>query len=340
MRGEFLEKLLTNEYFHFQENKYSKRNKKEVIIEELPSGIISTAVRMYKPIFLFLDTCTWINHSAKGDFDNFVRVADLHLQHDAVLLVPQQLKIEWDRNKEEKVYQRELNNIRDIIKKTSYFRDRIVMEPEQKEDLTKLIAHANEVQEVHVKYIGQTTISLVQEVMELGMKIPTSDKIKLEATDWALEKHAPFHKDKNSIGDAILFLSLMDFLERDSESKGILYFVTDNKTDFSEERQPNMIHNQLSTYAAHKGIQIKYFLSLNEALDEIFNEVTDEEYVETYKRQYEKAIPKCPKCNGHLIEDVHNWDGRGRKIFHRCAECEYKEETGRYYEDDILDRYY
>lgn len=151
-----------------------------------------------------MDTCTWLNLATKGDFDNLLRLFDLHVELDCVLLTPEQLTIEWNRNKV-KVIDSELNTINDIIKKTKGFRDKIVEEQEQKDILTELISNAEQFKVEQVENIGNQTIALFDEIIELGRKISTTDKIKVEAADMALQKLAPFHKDKNSIGDAILF---------------------------------------------------------------------------------------------------------------------------------------
>ena len=165
--------------------------------------------------------------------------------------------------------------------------------------------------------------------MGLGTKIPTKDEVKVEATNLALQKKAPCHKDKNSIGDAILFLSCVNALQNFADP--ILYFITDNKDDFSQSKeQPNLMHEDLIKYASEKGVTIKYHLSLNIALDEIFDEVTDEDYIKEYKKQYDASFRKCPKCNHRLLFDTHPWDGRGNKTFYKCENCTYTEETGQY----------
>jgi PIN domain len=72
--------------------------------------------------------------------------------------------------------------------------------------------------------------------------IETGDGVKLRAAQRAIDKRAPFHRDKNSIGDAILIEIYRDVLSGVSE--GAKYaFVTHNKHDFSnmvgDEREPH-----------------------------------------------------------------------------------------------------
>ncbi|WP_239694003.1 hypothetical protein [Bacillus cereus] len=50
----------------------------------------------------------------------------------------------------------------------------------------------------------------------------------------ALQTIAPFYKNKNSMGDAILFQNLINKLKEEKDA--ILDFVTDNKADFSENK--------------------------------------------------------------------------------------------------------
>lgn len=76
----------------------------------------------------------------------------------------------------------------------------MVKEDEQKKRLDKLIIEAESVITKQIEYINQETNLLIDQILDFGIPIPTSDKIKLAATDMALQTIAPFHKNKNSMG--------------------------------------------------------------------------------------------------------------------------------------------
>lgn len=340
-RSDFIAELMKdNEHIIVLDNGISKRNKKIKKVEQNEEGIIVQSVKRDKNIFLFVDTCTWLNHSAKGDFESFVKIADLHLQHDALLLVPEQLTIEWDRNKEAKIINSELNTFKDILNKTKSFRDNFVKDQQQIEHLTELIKETERFQKEHIEYVSHSIIEIIEEIMGMGMEIKTTDEIKVRAADLALQNHAPFHRKKNSIGDSLLFLSLVNFLKSNGSSAPTLYFVTDNKEDFSDPNHPTKLHPQLQNVAEENNIHLKYHLSLNNALNSIYEEVTDHEHVREYKQKFYDMLPKCPKCNKPITEDVRPWDGTGNEIFLNCQHCGYQESTGQYQHENIHNNYY
>ena len=343
-RYELLDQLIKdNKYVHFQENPLSKRNKKTQEFVEI-NGVSKIVISRDKNIFLFLDTCTWLNQAEKGNFDNFLKIADLSMQLDTRLLIPEQLTIEWNRHKEEKVYKQQEKNMDELIRKTTSLRDKVITDQAQQQQLTDLVKQAEQFKEEQVKYVGGQTIALVDEIMDIGTRIPTVDKVMIQAAQWGLQNVPPFGKKKNSTGDAVLFFSLMNHLEK--HENPILYFITDNKEDFSASPQISLMHtmhSQFIDYATEKGIEIRYYIILDDALNHVFEEVTDYDYVEECKRLYEEqlaSIPKCPVCN-HLIEKGYRqWDGQGQKIYHKCTVCPYEKETGQYKHEEVHGSFY
>jgi len=318
-----------------QENAYSKRNRKTFEVTERDGKTISKMKRE-KNIFLFLDTCTWLNQAQQANYDNFLKIADLALQRDALLIVPEQLTVEWDRNKIETVFSQQEKLIESMIRQTTSLRDKVIKDEDEKKHLTNLISQAHKFKEEQVKYVGIQTIALVEEIMDLGGKIPTDAKILTQAAQWALKKVPPFASNKNSMGDAVLFLSLMNELEK--FEKPILYFVTDNKDDFSESKNYPDSHKMKShflEYAKGKGIEIRYFIILEDALTHILEEVTDLEYLEECEALYQvdlDRIPKCDECGEVKIRNYRPWDGMGRKMYYMCSNG-HIEETGEYEND-------
>lgn len=332
-----------NKYILFQDNPVSKRNRKRIEVIE-KNGEKKVKYIRDMEIFLFIDTCTWLNQAEKGNFHNFLKIADLAMQKDASLLIPEQLRIEWDRHKEEKVYKNQEKNIDELIKKTTSLRDRVIKDEAQKKQLTELINQALHFKEEQVKIVGGQTVALIDEIMDLGTKIPIDDKILVQAAKWGLKNVPPFAPKKNSTGDAVLFFSIMNFLENFKDP--ILYFITDNKDDFSESSQPPLMyqmHSHFIDYAKSKGIEIRYSIILDSALDSIIEEVTDEEYIKECEKRYQeylKKIPKCKKCGNVKEKEYHNYDGYGRKIYYKCTVCHHVEETGNYDIDAIHDNLY
>lgn len=338
-----------NKYFYIQENQYSKRNKKNMDMVERDGKQVIT-ITPDKKFFLFLDTCTWLNQAKDGKFENFIKLADLALQLDISLLLPEQLTVEWNRNKEETVYKETERTIGQLISKTQSLRDRVITDGIQKQHLTDLIAQAERFKEEQGRLLGGQTIALVEEILDLGKNIPTDDRVLIQAAQAGLANVKPFATNKNSTGDAVLFFSLMNYLEGLMDQgfvNPVLYFVTDNKDDFSEKKQGeemNTMHSHFIDYASQKGIEIRYYYNkLENALDHIIDEVTDDDYIAECERLYQEQLanrPKCDACGEPKFIDYHEWDGRGRKMFYRCSVCLHIEETNTYDIDAIHDNYF
>jgi chaperonin cofactor prefoldin len=66
-------------------------------------------------------------------------------------------------------------------------------------------------------------------------KIKVSSKVIHKAVNFALRKKAPFHRNKNSIADALIIFSTIEFLKKENNlGKDNAIFVSYNHTDFSE----------------------------------------------------------------------------------------------------------
>lgn len=316
-------------YAGFQYNPISKYNKKEY------------GVRNHN-LYLFLDTNIWINLAEKGCFEELASIYDIHRQFDCMLISPDQLFIEWDRNKE-KVAKKEQNTLNEIIKKTRNFKETILQDKEEKEVLDKLITDAESFKDKQVEKITHEILGLFDQIIRMGIHIKMSDKDKIEAAEMALEKKAPFGT-KNSMGDAILFFSLVNYLENEystSKFTPTLYFVSENKSDFSETSNSKEMDKDLLEKANSKKVNIKYYLSVQEALEDIYTAISDEEYIEEYIEEYNKRTLKCKNCGHDVKIELQPFDGYGNKISYKCSNehCDYIKHTNEYNQDHIVDMY-
>ena len=86
------------------------------------------------------------------------------------------------------------------------------------------------------------SIQRIEKIFAQADLVETSNAVTLRAAQRAVERRAPFHKGKNSIGDAILIEIYRDVLGQGGGDT-IFAFVTHNKHDFSnmagDEREPH-----------------------------------------------------------------------------------------------------
>lgn len=88
--------------------------------------------------------------------------------------------------------------------------------------------------------IGVTTdavndsIDRIKTLLSSAQVLPTTDHIKQRVTERALSKKAPYHRERNSVGDAILIEFYAELTSASRTKKPLCAFVTHNTKDFSE----------------------------------------------------------------------------------------------------------
>lgn len=211
---------------------------------------------------LLLDTCVWLDIAK--DYRHQPTLAALEQMLEAgevTLILPRQSVDEFARNKE--------RIIRDSGKSLSSTFKRVkdaVRQFGREEDRDQALASLNDIDH-RITVLGEAVndgIARVEAIFARAAVIETTDAVKLRAAQRAVEKKAPFHKDKNSIGDAILIETFRDAITADGKGSSFA-FVTHNKHDFSDmavdERQP---HPDLADLFASRSST--YSLALGEAL--------------------------------------------------------------------------
>jgi len=211
---------------------------------------------------LLIDTCVWLDIAK--DYRHQPTLAALEQlieAEEAALILPSQAVNEFARNKE--------RIIRESGKSLSSTFKRVkdaVRQFGKAEGTKETLATLDDIDH-RITILGEAVNESMQRIERLfaaASVIETSDAVKLRAAQRAVEKLAPFHKDKNSIGDAIMIEIYRDALAEGGEAA--VAFVTHNKHDFSnmagDEREP---HPDLAELFALK--RSTYSLALGEILN-------------------------------------------------------------------------
>jgi predicted nucleic acid-binding protein len=181
---------------------------------------------------LLVDTSVWLN-LAKDYRQQPVIAAlgDLVAAGKIELLVPQVVLDEFSRNKERvateatRSLQSHFNLVRDAV-------SRFAEEPTKAATLASL----NEVD--HAAIIkGEAVNDSISRIERLLGSVPAlaiTDAVKARVTDRAIANRAPYHRPKNSVGDAIMIEIYADLVGSDRPAGTRLAFVTHNVRDFSE----------------------------------------------------------------------------------------------------------
>lgn len=190
--------------------------------------------------WLVVDTCVWLD-LAKDYREQPVIAAleDLIESGELELIVPQQVLDEFDRNKA---------RITDEARRGLQSHFRLVRQAVNRfgDDARKadLLAGLNEVDH-RIGADGDAVSESTERIDKLLRSVPalaTSDAVKQRVTERALAKMAPYHRAKNSVGDAIL-VEIYSDIASNATAAAPCAFITHNTKDFSDAdgdfRQPH-----------------------------------------------------------------------------------------------------
>ncbi len=134
-------------------------------------------------------------------------------------------------------------------------------------------------------YLSRQTLDAIESLMGRSSITAASDGARLKAVERALFKHAPFHRSKNSMADAVLIEIFVETVEAESDAKTVFFFVTLNTKDFSQQngdrRQP---HADLEPI--FRGENRTYATSIVEVINELdINLLRELEWEESYSEE-------------------------------------------------------
>lgn len=139
-------------------------------------------------------------------------------------------------------------------------------------------------------------VGLIEKLFTTTVPICVSDSIKARAADRAIAKVAPFHRQMNGIGDAIIIETYIDELAR-REGDEVFAFVTHNIHDFSQKGADTRLpHPDLASL--FDGVHSRYSTNLGAVLSEFASELIEES---TFDREYSQE----PRRLSELLEVEH-----------------------------------
>ncbi|MGE6369961.1 PIN domain-containing protein [Planococcus kocurii] len=240
-------------------------------------------------------------------FDRFVSNI-LFLQCD--LVVTTQIIEEWNRHKETN-YQKFLAEVSDSLEKHSG----LVGFMESEDEKTKLLSTLEELKKMEIrkyKYTFGKRAELLDKLLVGSRTIVLDRTVAADklVVDFGLSKNAPFFandeknggtKIKNETADALIFFTVYENFKKGTSNHSNVYFVSENKKDFSKANNPAVLHENLQPYASE--INMKFFNSLDRAMTD-FN--PNNNYVEFGFSNGVKGFltdsyfVDCPSCRGEV----------------------------------------
>ena len=190
---------------------------------------------------LLVDTCVWLNLAKDYRQEPVISaLEDLVRSGEVVLIVPQIVLSEFDRNKIRAIAETRRSiqsHLRLVRQAVNRFGD----------DASKS-ATLNGLNEVDHKMTitadaVNDSVKRIHALLTSVSAVPTSDAIKRRVTERAILKTAPYHRDRNSVADAIIIEIYAEQLSTGSGDRMEYAFVTQNTKDFSasnsDRRKPH-----------------------------------------------------------------------------------------------------
>jgi len=172
----------------------------------------------------------------------------------------------------------------------------------------EVLNHLNEMD--HRVAVGGAAIneavSLIDRLFSITQPIPASDNIKARAADRAIAKIAPFHRQINGIGDAIIIETYIDALPT-REDEEVFAFVTHNVHDFSQKGADTRLpHPDLAALfdATHSRYSTNLGALLTDYVSDLIEDITfDREY-----SQRSRPLSELIEAEDKLTTQI--WYGR------------------------------
>ncbi|HCI2922802.1 MULTISPECIES: PIN domain-containing protein [Pseudomonadota] len=260
---------------------------------------------------LLIDTSVWLDltkdHRQLPLLDALSAMTD---GGEVVLIMPQIVIEEFSRNRD-RVMAASRASLSSHFKRV---REAIIQfAPEDGRDST--LKQLNEVDH-RVATGGEAVneaVDLIEKLFEKTTPVPASDNIKVRAADRAIAKIAPFHRQMNGIGDAIIIETYIDALaERKDED--VFAFVTHNIHDFSQKGADTRIpHSDLAPL--FDGVRSRYETNLSALLGEFASDLIEETRFEREYNQDPRQLSELLEAESKLTTQV--WYNRKWNIIDR-----------------------
>lgn len=242
-------------------------------------------------IYLILDTNIWL-YLAEGQHPFVLNgIIEKTAKKELILLVNDVIIEEWDRNKEdckiriEKELERQLGFVKELS---------VGLSTTDSTEFKKIIQKISDKTPERKEVIEQRYNTVDDLIKNKAIRVPIKDSHKLMVIDWALKKKAPFHRDRNSVADALILISSIDFI-KENGINNVNYnrievsdsiFVSYNSDDFSKDikgSEKNTIHPDLESHFSSVGMTYERnfgkILNLSTEMTAIIDEYMD--YVES-----------------------------------------------------------
>lgn len=211
---------------------------------------------------ILIDTCVWLDLAKDYQQQAILSALEDLIQKEEIdLILPRTVVEEFARNKA-RLIEESSRSLSSTFKRVKEAVDKFA-DPKQK---TKMLSQLNEIDH-RIPTLGDTATGTINRIEKLFVQTPVleiSDAVKLRAAQRAIDNRAPFHRQRNSMNDALLIEMYAEAAARPSPRVRFA-FITHNIKDFSHPNANTKLpHPDLA--ACFSRTKSLYFTTLGQAL--------------------------------------------------------------------------
>lgn len=267
---------------------------------------------------ILIDTCVWLDlakdyqrQAVLGVLEELVR------QKQVSIILPRTVLDEFTRNKA-RVAEESGRSLSGVLKRAKEVVHRLGDAKKKRMVLEQL----NDV-DYKLPSLGEAAIESIGRIDKLFSSttvVEASDGVKLRAAQRAIDRRAPFHRQRNGIDDAVLIETYSDLVK--SRKPGDRFaFVTHNIKDFS---QPNA--NDKFPHPDMRGcfsrVSSRYYINLAEALRHVAPALVSDLMIEQEWEEEPRRLGEISDAIGELLDKV--WYKRHQVRLEKIASGEIK----------------
>ena len=249
---------------------------------------------------LLVDTSAWLDLAKEIQGQTLIVTLRLLVQEERVeLLMPQLVLDEFERNQERVAADMTRSTAAQLRRARQAIAEHGRGDGRQAAlDELDNVVH----REPLIKQMATRNFREIVDLLQNGRRLePSADDLS-RAVDRALLKRAPFHRDKNSVADALLMELYAAAVRADSPDPADRYcFITHNTKDFSSvDGDTRLPHPDFASY--FDGVRSHYLTSLTSALALHFPDEFDELIEENDFREEPRSLDEILAAEQRLFD--------------------------------------
>ena len=260
---------------------------------------------------VLVDTCVWLDlakdHQQQA---TLTALEELVRQKQVSLILPRVVVNEFSRNKA-RVIEESGRSLSSVLKRV---KEAVAKHGDPKKKRL-VIDQLNEV-DYKIPTLADAalgTVTRIEALFSVTPVVETSDAVKLRAAQRAIDRMAPFHRQRNGMDDALLIEIYAD-VTGPKETGSRFAFVTHNPKDFSHPNADGKLpHPDLA--ALFSEIKSRYFINLAEALRRVQPALVSDVMIEREWTEEPRRLSEILEAIDLLFNQV--WYGRHQVLRHR-----------------------